>query len=104
MHAPLTGKVIKAFLLDIWQQGIWIAFTAVQKIAPVPNTDLQSSSMVRLSSEFFATAAFSKAESSCSSSQAASWKTENGTLNQAYGHVETEKRKILMTSPVLHTW
>ena len=39
MHAPLTDKVLKSFLLDIWQQGIWIAFTAVQKIAPVPDTD-----------------------------------------------------------------
>lgn len=57
---------------------------------------------MRLSSDFFATAAFSKAASSCSSSQATCQKAQKNILNQAYGHVATEKRKIVMTSPVLH--
>lgn len=39
MHHLLAKCLLRSFLLDTWQQGVWIGFSAVQKIAPVADTD-----------------------------------------------------------------
>lgn len=72
----LAKSLLKRFLVDSQQHRVWAHFTSPPKLFLYFVLLLQSSSMMRLPSEIFASTAFSKADSSYSNSQAACQKTQ----------------------------